>query len=54
MTNHAKLQAWAKEIEALCEPDRVHWCDGSRAEYDEMVRLLVESGAATKLDEAKK
>ena len=54
MTNHAKLQAWVKEVESLCEPDRVHWCDGSPAEYDEMIRLLVASGAATKLDGAKR
>ena len=39
---------------ALCEPDEVHWCDGSPAEYDEMCRLLVEGGTFQKLSDAKR
>ena len=38
MTNNAKLLAWVKEIEELCQPDRVEWCDGSDAEYDRMIQ----------------
>ncbi len=38
-----KLQAWIKEVENLCNPDKVHICDGSQQEYDflceEMVKL---------------
>jgi phosphoenolpyruvate carboxykinase (GTP) len=48
-SKNAKLNSWVAEIESLCQPDRVHWCDGSKAEYDEMMRLLVESGTAKKL-----
>ena len=48
-----KLNSWVAEIEALCTPDRVQWCDGSQAEYDEMVRLMVEGGTARKLDKRK-
>ncbi len=50
MTSNAKLLAWVEEVRALCRPDRVHWCDGSRAEYDEMIGLMVESGTARRLD----
>jgi len=50
MTSNAKLKAWVEEVRALCEPDRVHWCDGSQAEYDEMIRLMVDSGTARRLD----
>jgi phosphoenolpyruvate carboxykinase (GTP) len=46
-----KLNAWVREIEALCTPERVQWCDGSPAEYDEMIRLMVESDTARKLNE---
>jgi len=53
-TQNARLLSWVKEIEALCQPDRVRWCDGSQAEYDEMMQLLVDAGAAEKLDEAKR
>ena len=53
-TKNARLLAWVQEIQELCQPERVHWCDGSEAEYDEMMRLLVESGAAQKLDESKR
>ena len=51
---NAKLDAWVEEVAALCKPDRVHWCDGSAAEHDEMVRLMVHAGTAVPLDEAKR
>jgi len=51
-TNNAKLLAWVKRMEELCQPDRVEWCDGSQGEFDRMMGLLVDSGAAVKLDEA--
>jgi phosphoenolpyruvate carboxykinase (GTP) len=50
MTTNTKLKAWVEEVRALCRPDHVHWCDGSQAEYDEMIRLMVESGTARRLD----
>jgi phosphoenolpyruvate carboxykinase (GTP) len=43
-----------KEVQALCQPDQVRWCDGSREEYDEMLRLLVAGGTARPLDSAKR
>ncbi len=48
-SQNAKLNSWVAEIESLCQPDRVHWCDGSKAEYDEMIRLMVAGGTARKL-----
>src|SRR5262245_28614251 len=48
-SQNAKLNSWVAEIESLCQPDHVHWCDGSKAEYEEMVRLMLESGTARKL-----
>ena len=40
-----KLYDWLAEHVALCEPDRIHFCDGSDAEYDHLAQLLVESGS---------
>jgi len=54
MTKNQELLAWVKEVEALCNPDRVQWCNGSQAEYDEMIELMIASGTATKLDPQKR
>jgi len=44
-----KLLAWVREATELCQPDAVHWCDGSQAEYDRLMAQMVASGAATPL-----
>ncbi len=49
MTKNAKLIAWVEEMASLCNPDKIHWCDGSKAEYDAMIKIMVDSGAATPL-----
>lgn len=49
-----KLRNWVQEMADLCKPDNIYWCDGSEEEYNEMCRLLVESGAAIKLNEEKR
>jgi phosphoenolpyruvate carboxykinase (GTP) len=53
-TKNAKLTAWVNQIAEMCQPDKVHWCDGSEAEEREMWRLMVESGTAKPLNEAKR
>src|SRR4051812_9089566 len=35
---------------ALCEPDAVHWFDGSDAEFDALCEELVEKGTLVRLD----
>jgi phosphoenolpyruvate carboxykinase (GTP) len=53
-TPNKKLIAWVEEIAQLTTPDRIHWCDGSAEEYDELCQLLVDNGTFTKLSEAKR
>ncbi|MBP1636300.1 MAG: phosphoenolpyruvate carboxykinase, partial [Acidobacteria bacterium] len=50
MTRHPQLAAWVDEVAALCQPDRVYWCDGSAGEYDQMLRLMVQAGTAIPMD----
>jgi phosphoenolpyruvate carboxykinase (GTP) len=50
MTENQKLRAWVDEMAALCQPDDIRWCDGSQEEYDEMFRLMLQSGTAERLD----
>jgi len=54
MTQNKRLLAWVAEAEAMCKPDRVTWCDGSSAEYDRMMKTMLESGMATQLNPAKR
>jgi len=51
MIRHQKLAAWVDEVAALCKPDRVHVCDGTPAEYQEMLRLMIQSGTAIQMPE---
>jgi phosphoenolpyruvate carboxykinase (GTP) len=53
-TRHKKLIAWVEEIARLTTPDRIHWCDGSDQEYDELCQLLVEAGTFTRLSATKR
>jgi len=48
-TKNAKLLAWVDEMANLCTPDKVQWCDGSKAEYDAMIKIMVDAGAAIPL-----
>jgi len=49
-TGHARLIAWVSEIAALTKPDRVHWCDGSDAEWDHLTRQMVRAGTLKALN----
>jgi len=53
-TRHARLVAWVEEMAKLCQPAAVEWCDGSAAEYDRMVALMVQHGTAQRLDPIKR
>jgi phosphoenolpyruvate carboxykinase (GTP) len=53
-TQNARLLAWVDEIAALTQPDAIRWCDGSQEEYDEMFELLIKSGTAQRLPDAKR
>jgi phosphoenolpyruvate carboxykinase (GTP) len=43
-TTHRRLIEWVEGWTRILQPDRVHWCDGSDAEYEAMTASLVASG----------
>jgi len=53
-TTNQKLIAWVKEMEALCHPAQIHWCDGSVEENQALCDLMVKSGTFIKLNEKKR
>ncbi len=53
-TQNAKLIDWVEKMAELCQPDAVHWCDGSKEENDALCNLLVKKGTFIKLNEQKR
>jgi phosphoenolpyruvate carboxykinase (GTP) len=49
-TTNKHLSRWVEKMADLCQPDRVHWIDGSQAEYDALCDTLVAAGTFTRLN----
>ncbi len=50
-TSNEHLIRWVEKMAELCQPDQIHWVDGSQAEYDSLCDKLVKAGTFTKLNE---
>jgi phosphoenolpyruvate carboxykinase (GTP) len=50
-TTNKHLIRWVEKMAELCQPERIHWIDGSQAEYDELCDQLVRAGTFTRLNE---
>jgi phosphoenolpyruvate carboxykinase (GTP) len=48
-SRNEKLNAWVKDVADMCRPDDIYWCDGSKEEYDSMMKLLRDKGMAIPL-----
>jgi len=51
---HAGLKKWVDEVKNLTKPEAVVLCDGSDAQYKQLVDEMVASGLATRLNPEKK
>ena len=48
-TKNPKLLAWVNEIAIMTRPDSVVWCNGTKAEYDSLMKIMVDGGLAVPL-----
>ncbi len=44
-----KLNNWIKEVSELCQPDDIYICNGSKDEYDLMMKKMIDIGSAVPL-----
>jgi phosphoenolpyruvate carboxykinase (GTP) len=52
--NNHTLMNWIETVANLTKPDRVHICDGSQEEYNNLCNEMVESGTFIRLNEEKR
>ena len=45
------LGNWIDEVAGLTRPDRIHWCTGTRGEYDDFVREMLSRGDLLELNQ---
>ena len=53
-TTNKKVLAFVEEAKELFKPDAVRWCDGSKEEYQELLKLMVDCGTAMWLNPDKR
>ncbi|MEI6537773.1 MAG: phosphoenolpyruvate carboxykinase, partial [Verrucomicrobiaceae bacterium] len=54
MTRHQQLLQWIEQTAALTQPDHIHWCDGSDAEWNTLTAQLVRAGTFRPLNPEKR
>ena len=50
-TTNKHLIRWVEKMADLCQPDSIHWIDGSKAEYDYLCEQLITAGTFTRLNQ---
>ncbi len=45
------LQSWVDQVASQTRPDKIRWCSGSDAEYQELVQQMLADGTLAKLNE---
>ena len=51
--NNCHITRWVAEQAALCQPDRIFWCDGSVEEKHALTRAAVDTGVLIELNQQK-
>ncbi|MEY4200239.1 MAG: hypothetical protein RLZZ265_1979, partial [Verrucomicrobiota bacterium] len=50
-TDNSHVTRWVAEIAQLCQPDAIHWCDGSAEEKQTLTAEAVARGILIPLDQ---
>lgn len=50
-TTNKHLIRWVEKMADLTQPDRIHWCDGSQQEFDQLCDQLEAKGTFTRLNQ---
>ncbi len=53
LSKNIHLLRWVKKMADLCKPDRIHWVDGTKAEYDRLCQEMVDAGTFIRLNQKK-
>ena len=51
MIKNAALLAWVGEMEAMCQPDNIYWCDGSEEENQRLLKQAVQQDELEELNQ---
>lgn len=52
-TENSHIVSWVKQVETLCEPDQVFWCDGSDRERQTLTQEAIDRGILIELNQKK-
>jgi len=50
-TKLSALQSWVDQVAAHTQPDAIHWCAGTDAEYEEFIEIMLSAGTLTTLNQ---
>lgn len=53
-TQHKPLLNWIRKMVEMCQPDQIHWCDGSEEENQALIEEMIEAGTLIRLNEEKR
>ncbi len=53
LSKNVHLLRWVKKMAELCQPNAIHWVDGSQREYNALCALMVKGGTFIKLNQKK-